>query len=707
MATTTAATRRATKKTQTAPPRRTPRKAVSDARRPRKPAAAAAPRRTGEKATTAAPTELALSAARNTLAANPLVGIRRKEVLSAASTLLTRLARQPRAVSRQYAKFLGELLQVATGRSALAPAGGDRRFADKAWSDSAGFRRLLQAYVALGRTLDACVDDAHLDATGAERARFVVSLLVDALAPTNFIVTNPSALKKAVDTKGASVIRGLANLVEDLAGGTLLPKQVDARPFTVGRNLANSAGAVVFRNEMLELIQYAPTAPEVHVRPLLIVPPQINKFYVFDLVPAKSIVQWSLGSGVQTFVVSWRNPTREHAEWGLDAYVGALEEAVDAMREITGSSDVNVWGACSGGITLTAFLAYLAARRTRKVHAATIAVCVLDMSAVRQTTAGLFVTPATIKAAKAASRKRGVVEGTDLARMFAWMRPNDLIWNYVVNNYLLGNDPPAYDILVWNNDTTRLPAQLHADFLDLMEGNPFAHAGRLTVRGRKLDMSRIGIDTYVDRRAGRPHHAVAGRLPDGAPLRRDAQHVRAVQRWAHPEPRQPARQHQVVVHGGPRARGHARGLAQARRESRGKLVAALARMDPRALRRHAVRARRAGKRPPCAALRRAGHLRARAMTTMPSRGPSTRRRPAMQFDHAQIRGHRIRYAVRPGDPARAPLLILNGHRSQHRARRAVRRRAGRTHHRHLRCSRCGRLAHAGVTVPALGGRTPR
>ena len=167
------------------------------------------------------------------------------------------------------------------------------------------------------------------------------------------------------------------------------------------------------------------------------------------------------------------------------------------MREITGSADVNVWGACSGGITLTAFLAYLAARRNRKIHAATIAVCVLDMSAVRQTTAGLFVTPATIKAAKAASRKRGVVEGTDLARMFAWMRPNDLIWNYVVNNYLLGNDPPAYDILVWNNDTTRLPAQLHADFLDLMDGNPFAHPGRLTVRGRKIDMSRIGIDTYV------------------------------------------------------------------------------------------------------------------------------------------------------------------------------------------------------------------
>jgi len=499
MTTTTAGPRRSAKKAVTAPPRRTGKTVTTAApRRATKKAATAAPRGVRkESAATAAPPELALLAARNTLAANPLVGIRRKDVLAAASMLLSHLARQPRAVSRQYAKFLGELLQVARGRSALAPAAGDRRFADKTWSDSAAFHRLLQAYVALSRSLDAVVDDARLDATNTDRARFVVSLVVDALAPTNFIVTNPAALKKAVDTRGASVIRGLANLVEDLTGGTLLPKQVDARPFTVGRNLANAKGSVVFRNELLELIQYAPTTPEVHRRPLLIVPPQINKYYVFDLAPAKSIVAWSLGSGVQTFVISWRNPTREHADWGLDAYVGAIEEAVDAMREITGSPDVNVWGACSGGITLTAFLGYLAARRERKVHAVTLAVCVLDMSTIHQTTAGLFVTPATIEAARAASNKRGVVEGKALARMFAWMRPNDLVWNYVVNNYLLGNDPPAYDILYWNNDTTRLPARLHADFLGLVDGNPFAEPGKLVVRGRKIDVGAIGLDSYV------------------------------------------------------------------------------------------------------------------------------------------------------------------------------------------------------------------
>ena len=582
MTTTTATTRRAAKKAAAAPPRRTAKKAATaPPRRTAKKPATAAPRAAGKKAeATAAPAELALSAARNTLAANPLVGIRRKDVLAAASTLLTHLARQPRAVSRQYGKFLGELLQVATGRSALAPAGGDRRFADAAWSDSAAFRRLLQAYVALGKSLDACVDDARLDATNTDRARFVVSLLVDALAPTNFIVTNPAALKKAVDTKGASVIRGLANLVEDLTGGTLLPKQVDARPFKVGGNLANSRGAVVFRNELLELIQYAPTTPDVHARPLLIVPPQINKYYVFDLAPAKSIVAWSLGSGVQTFVASWRNPTREHADWGLDAYVGAIEEAVDAMREITGSPDVNVWGACSGGITLTAFLGYLAARRERKVHSATLAVCVLDMSTIHQTTAGLFVTPATIKAARAASRKRGVVEGKDLARMFAWMRPNDLVWNYVVNNYLLGNDPPAYDILYWNNDTTRLPARLHADFLDLVDANPFAEPGKLVVRGRKIDVGAIGIDSYVV--GGLADHITPWQgVYRTARLYGSRRTTFALSNGGHIQSLiNPPGQLALVVHGRAGARGDVRRLAQAADQGRGELVAALARVDP-------------------------------------------------------------------------------------------------------------------------------
>jgi len=440
---------------------------------------------------------LAEHAAQHTIAVNPLVGIRRKDMLAAATALVGSLARQPRTISTQYAKLLRDYALIAAGRSNLAAAPGDRRFADPAWTGNAVFRRVLQSYVALGQSVDRCVGEANLDTWSAERARFATSLLVDAMAPTNFVASNPAALKKLVDTKGVSVIRGFANLVEDIASGTGLPRQVDARPFTVGKNLATTPGAVVYRDELVELIQYASLSPRVYARPLMIVPPQINKFYVFDLAPDKSLVRWALESGVQTFAVSWRNPTRGQAQCGLDAYAEALEGAIDAMTAITGSRDVNVLGACSGGITLTALLGCLAARGMRKVHAATLAVCVLDMSSVRDGTLGLFATAPSIAAAKASSRKRGVVEGTDLARMFAWMRPNDLVWNYVVNNYLLGNEPPAHDILYWNNDNTRLPARLHADFLDLFESNAFAHPGMLRVRGRTIDVAKIGVHTYV------------------------------------------------------------------------------------------------------------------------------------------------------------------------------------------------------------------
>jgi polyhydroxyalkanoate synthase len=295
-----------------------------------------------------------------------------------------------------------------------------------------------------------------------------------------------------------------------LASGRGLPRQVDARPFKLGKNVANTPGAVVYRNALVELIQYAPTTSVVHARPLLIVPPQINKYYVFDLAPDKSLVRYALDSGVQTFVASWRNPGREHADCGLDAYAEALEQAVDAMRTITGSPDVNVLGACSGGITLTALLGLLASRSERKVRSATLAVCVLDTSAVRNSTAGMFVTPATVAAAKAASRRRGVVEGTELARMFAWMRPNDLVWNYVVNNYLLGETPPAFDLLYWNADSANLPGPMYAFYLrELYLENRLRGRGALTMLGERVDLSRIDMPVYV--LASRDDHIVPWR----------------------------------------------------------------------------------------------------------------------------------------------------------------------------------------------------
>jgi polyhydroxyalkanoate synthase len=442
-------------------------------------------------------TDIQDQAAQHTLAANPLVGVRGADILASAGTLLAQMARNPGAAARQHMRLLGEIGRIVTGASDVAPDAKDKRFADPAWTGSPAYRALAGCYVAWGHALHRFVDESLMDKRDAERAHFVVSLFVDAMSPTNSLAGNPAALKKLIDTGGASLVRGLENLIGDVARNRGMPAQVDAGKFAVGENLATTPGSVVYRTPVMELIQYRPMQASVHTRPLLIAPPQINKFYVFDLVPEKSIIQYALKGGLQTFAISWKNPTPAESDFGLDTYVGALEEAVDVMRDITGSPDVNIWGSCSGGITMSAFLAHLAARGERKVHSATLAVCVLDMAAARNTTAGMFVTSETIGTAKTASRAAGVVEGQDLARMFAWMRPNDLIWNYWVNNYLLGNAPPAYDILYWNNDTTRLPARLHADFLDLLAADPFVAPHRLEMRGAPLDMRRIDMDSYV------------------------------------------------------------------------------------------------------------------------------------------------------------------------------------------------------------------
>jgi polyhydroxyalkanoate synthase subunit PhaC len=436
-------------------------------------------------------------AAQHTLAANPLVGVRGQDIIDAAQMLFAKMVCNPWVASRQYLSFLDELGRIATGGSELTPDDKDRRFTDPAWQESAAYRALAQCYLAWGRALNRFVDDAKMEERDADRARFVIALLVDAMSPTNSLGGNPTALKRLVDTGGMSLVHGLKNFVDDLVSNGGLPAQVDTRNFAVGKNLATTPGSVVHRNSVMELIQYRPMCETVHERPLLVAPPQINKYYVFDLVPDKSVIQFALKGGLPTFAISWKNPTPTESYFGLDTYVGAFEEAVDVMREITGNGDVNIWGSCSGGITMSAFLAHLAARGERKVRSATAAVCVLDMTVAQGTTAGIFVTPETIAAAKTASQLKGVLEGRELARMFSWLRPNDLIWNYWVNNYLLGKAPPAFDVLYWNSDTTRLPAQLHADFLDLIGTNPFVKPGRLLVRGTPLDMRQLKMDSYV------------------------------------------------------------------------------------------------------------------------------------------------------------------------------------------------------------------
>ena len=435
-------------------------------------------------------------ALRHTLALNPLVGLRGEDLVQSAGIFFKAMVNEPRVAADKWLSFVGELTGIASGRSDRAPQPGDKRFADPAWKTSALHGGLLKAYLAWGEALDEFVSETSLSDVDKERARLFTTILVDALAPTNSLISNPAATRKFIDSGGQSLLSGLKNYIEDLAKNGGLPSQVDTTAFKVGESLANTPGAVVFRNELIELIQYAPTTPKVWKRPLVMTPPQINKFYAMDLSPDKSIVRFLLESGVQTFCVSWRNPTAENRDWGLAAYVAALDDAVDAVREITASDDVSMMGTCSGGITSAAYLATLGAAKIKNL---VLAVCMLDTATASDSAFGSLITRETMTAAKEASRLRGVLDGQDLARMFAWMRPNDLIWNYWVNNYLLGNAPPAFDILYWNADTTRLPARLHGDYIDLYFTNPFVNPGKLTLDGRTVDMGQVGdkVEKYV------------------------------------------------------------------------------------------------------------------------------------------------------------------------------------------------------------------
>jgi polyhydroxyalkanoate synthase len=435
-------------------------------------------------------------ASRNTLALNPLVGIRGQDLADSAGILFKAVVNEPKVAAEQWLSFLGELGSIVAGKSERAPRAGDRRFSDATWKESALHSGMLKAYLAWGDAVSSFVDKTSLSDLDKARAHLVTEILIDAVAPTNSMLTNPAAVRKFVDTGGRSVWRGLKNYFDDLARNGGMPAMVDQSAFKVGENLATTPGAVIFRNELLELIQYTPTTPNVWKRPLVITPPQINKYYALDLSPDKSMVRFLLKSGIQVFCVSWRNPTAANRDWGLDSYVAALDEAVDVAREVTGSDDISMMGSCSGGITSTAYFATLGSG-AEKIRNMVLAVCLLDPNTADESAFGCLMTPETIRAAKEASRLRGMIDGHELARMFAWMRPNDLIWNYWVNNYLLGNQPPAFDILYWNADTTRLPAGLHGDYLDLYFTNPFVNAGKLSLNGKTIDMSRIKADSYV------------------------------------------------------------------------------------------------------------------------------------------------------------------------------------------------------------------
>jgi class II poly(R)-hydroxyalkanoic acid synthase len=415
------------------------------------------------------------------------------------------LARRPHRVAARAGGLTAELARTAAGRSQVTPAKGDRRFSDPAWEGNWALRRVLQGYLAVGDTVDGLIGDARVDWRTERRARLAADNVLDALAPTNFAWSNPTVLKEIIDTGGGNLVRGAKRFVHDVNTPSRLPATVDTSKFDVGGNLAASPGSVVMRTEVFELIQYTPTTEQVRETPLLFVPPTINKFYVLDLAPGRSMIEHYVAQGQQVFAISWRNPEQEQGHFDLDTYARAVAEARDAVAAITAHSKVHLAAACSGGIITAGLLGSLAATgELDRVASLTLMVCALDNDT--EGTISALSSRDVAAAAVAESARKGYLDGQALAGVFTWLRPNDLVWNYVVNNYLLGKTPPAFDVLYWNQDTVRLAAGLHRDFIHIGLDNSFAHPGTLEVVGEPIDLGAVDVDTYFI--AGASDHIV-------------------------------------------------------------------------------------------------------------------------------------------------------------------------------------------------------
>jgi polyhydroxyalkanoate synthase subunit PhaC len=402
------------------------------------------------------------------------------------------LARRPHRVAHRAAGLAGGLARAAV---AGGDAPRDRRFADPAWSGPLS-SRLVQAHLAAGRALDGALQDARLDIQDERRVRFALENLLDAAAPSNYLLTNPVARQATVSERGANLVRGARNFARDMTSAPRLPASVDAEAFEVGRDVAATPGSVVLRTDLFELIQYAPQTTHVRSEPVLIVPPMVNKYYLVDLAPERSLVEHLVRSGQQVFALSWRNPAEEQRDWTLDTYAAGVLEGIEAITAITGSDRFHLAGNCSGGALAGAIAARMAARgELDRLGSIMMGVCVIDSE--RAGTASAFMGPEVARLAVEAVDRRGYLDGTALQSFFAWLRPNDLIWSYVVNNYLLGRTPPAFDILSWNAHTTRMAAGLLRDLADMAVSNALAKPDAMELLGTPIDLGRVTTDAYV------------------------------------------------------------------------------------------------------------------------------------------------------------------------------------------------------------------
>ena len=441
------------------------------------------------------------SAVDNVLGQQVMGDFRPADLVGTAATLARRGLRAPAAFASQSLHLAADLGDAVLGQGTREPTRGDRRFTDPAWAHNPFFTRLLQGYLALVDSLDGYAGQLSGGTREAERNRFLMTQVGNALAPTNFLLTNPEALRAAVESRGVTVARGGLNVVDDLRHRRRLPSTVDESQFEVGGNLAVTPGSVVWRTEMFELIQYAPQTDEVYAIPVLIVPSIVNKFYVFDLAPDRSVIEYLVQQGFTVFVLAWRNPGKRHDGWGMAAYQNAILHGIDVARQISRADRVNLWAVCGAGPVAVSVAAYLEAIGEQKVNSLLLVVSPLDTAAMSEAPGiGAFVDkdePAAPEPVARAARGRRLSAG-DFALLFAMLRSNEMIWNAWVSGYLLGKRPPAFDVLYWNADGTGMTAQFNHDFSLFVEENPFLTPGAMVVHDTPIaPLGSLSFDSYV------------------------------------------------------------------------------------------------------------------------------------------------------------------------------------------------------------------
>ncbi|HZJ05516.1 MAG TPA: alpha/beta fold hydrolase [Nocardioidaceae bacterium] len=437
---------------------------------------------------------------------DPLVGADPVSFLRSLAAAAAALAKNPTGTAAANARLvigLAAAVRAAAGRAVgldtagpASPVNGDKRFKDPAYAENPLFFLLEQQYLLTNQLVNELLDAAGLEAGKDVKARFAAKFMLDALAPTNTLPGNPAALRQAFDTGGKSVLRGAKNMLGDIRHNGGWPSQVDGSDFEVGVNMAATPGSVVYRSDLIELIQYEPQVKRVHAVPLLFCPPWINKYYIMDLAPNKSLIEWAVQHGHTCFAISYRNPDASMRDLGFEDYLrqGPLD-AVRVVREITGAPEVNTVSVCLGG-TLTAIgLAHNAAIGDGSIKSATFLNTHTDFST--QGALGVFTDEATIAGLEKKMAKRGFLDSEKMAHTFDALRANDLVFSYVVNNWLLGKQPPAFDLLVWNKDSTRMPAKMHSQYLRACYLNNEFARGEFEVDGQKVNPGKVEIDTYV------------------------------------------------------------------------------------------------------------------------------------------------------------------------------------------------------------------